>query len=542
MSRTPRPSIVLAGVSFTWPDGAAVLREVHAAFSSGRTGLIGANGTGKSTLLRLIAGELTPTAGTLRHSGQVGYLPQQLTLRTDAGVADLLGVGPRLRALRAIESGDTDPRHFDALGEDWDIEARSRAVLDELGLTTVELDRPVSHLSGGEVILAALAGLRLAGTDIVLLDEPTNDLDRQARHQLYDTIATWPGTLIVVSHDVALLELMDETSELIDSQLSVFGGPYSQYRDHVAQEQAAAQQAVRSAEQALKTERSQRIAAETKLARRSRYARSDFENKRKPKIVMNQRKSEAQVSAGKLRGDLDNRVDAAQREVQEQSSRLREEAHIRIQLPDPGVASTRRLATLQDHQGTKVLLSGPQHLALGGRNGIGKTRMLRTLLHPEPPEGLRAYTEPHTDRIGYLPQRLDHLDDDASVLDVVRGTAPATPIEQIRGGLAQLKFRAETVHRQVGSLSGGERFRVALAQLLLADPAHQLLVLDEPTNNLDLHSIDELVDALAVYRGGLIVVSHDDAFLARLQISTWLTLDRDGLHTTHLEPNSEVTP
>lgn len=529
MTTTHNPSVVLDGLSFTWPDGTRVLDGITAAFSSGRTGLLGVNGTGKTTLLRLIVGELTPTAGTITRAGHVAYLPQNLALRTATTVADLLGVRGKLDALRAIESGDADPRHFDALGDAWDIDTRARVILDGLGLRGLDLDREVGALSGGETVLTALAGLRLRGDQIVLLDEPTNNLDRQARSDLYDVILGWRGALIVVSHDVTLLDLMEDTAELRTGSLTVFGGNYSTYRQHVEQEQAAVEQARRTAEQKVKTEEKQRIEAQTKLARRARYARTDSANKRKPKIVMNQRKTEAQVSAGKLRGELDEKVEAARREAEQQAARLRDDAHIKIDLPDPEVPAARRLAELHDGRGLRFVVQGPERVALTGRNGIGKTRLLRTLVHPQSVAHGAARATRCTDRIGYLPQRLDHLNEDRSILDTVRAAAPRALEGDLRANLARFLFRADAVHRRVADLSGGERFRVALATLLLAEPAHQLLVLDEPTNNLDLGSIDELVSALEAYRGGLIVVSHDDAFLARLRIDTWITLDENGL-------------
>lgn len=526
MSTTSHP-VVLSGLSFAWPDGTPVLTDLDAAFGSGRTGLIGANGTGKTTLLRLIAGELSPVAGSVTATGRVGYLRQHLTLRTGATVAELLGVRARLDALRAIESGDADPHHFDVLGDDWDVEARSRAVLDGIGLVGIGLDRPVGTLSGGETVLAALAGRRLAAEPIVLLDEPTNNLDRDARRRLYDTITSWRGTLIVVSHDVALLDLMDDTAELHATSLAVFGGPFRAYREHLGREQAAAEQALRTAEQSLKAEERQRRQAETTLARRARHGRATAGSI--PKILANARKSAAQASAGKLRGDLDDRVAAARRAVEEQEGRVRHEARIRIDLPDPDVPTGRRLAELHDARGRVVVIAGPQRVALTGPNGIGKTRMLETLVHPEMAAGQDTYALGHTARIGYLPQRLDHLDDDATILDSVRRAAPDIDPGTIRAQVARFLFRGDAAERRVGDLSGGERFRVALAGLLLADPPHQLLILDEPTNNLDLTSVEELVDALETYRGGLIVVSHDDDFLSRLGITTWLVLGPDGL-------------
>lgn len=542
MSFAHNPAVTLTNVSFAWPDGDVVVRDLTATFSPGRTGLIGANGTGKTTLLRLIAGELGPNTGSITTNGQVGYLPQQLTLRTDATIAELLGVRRRLDALRAIEAGDGRPQHFDVLADDWEVEARSLAALDRIGLSGIDLDRPIGTLSGGETMLAALAGLRLAGNEIVLLDEPTNSLDRIARHRFYEAITSWRGALVVVSHDVRLLNLMDDTAELRTGSLTVFGGPYDDYREHLAAEQDAAEQALRTAEQRLRTERRQRVEAQTKLARRQRYARTDFENKRKPKIIMNNRKQEAQVSAGKLRGELNAKVEAAEAVVEAQAARVRSDVRITIALPDPGVPMGRRLAEFSDGSGRPIVLQGPERVALTGRNGIGKTRLLETLVDPAAVahRGMRAV--PHVERIGYLPQRLDHLDDDATILDTVCAATPGVPPAQVRAGLARFLFRGDVIQRLVGDLSGGERFRVALARLLLADPPNQLLVLDEPTNNLDLSSVDELVDALDAYRGGLIVVSHDEEFLSRLGIETWLTLEDHGLSSISTRSNTPTWP
>src|SRR5690625_50675 len=212
---------------------------------------------------------------------------------------------------------------------------------------------------------------------------------------------------------------MDETAELRDASLTVYGGPYSAFRDYLAQEQAAAEQAVRTAEQALRVERRQRIEAETKLARRSRYAKTDFENKRRPKIVMKQRATEAQVSAGKLRGEMEEKEEAAQESVRDSAERVRRDTSIHIDLPDPRLPTRRQLAELRDERQT-LIMQGPERLALVGANGIGKTRLLEQLVRrvPDRSDGPVSAVL-HTDKVGYLPQRLDHLDDTTSILDSV---------------------------------------------------------------------------------------------------------------------------
>lgn len=555
-------SVVLDRVSFTWPDGTTALDAVSGAFGAGRTGLVGRNGSGKSTLLRLIAGEETPTAGRITTGGDVAYLPQRLTLDTHARVAELLGVAEALDAVRAITSGDVDPAHFDAVGDDWDVEARATASLAEAGLDPSFLDRTVGELSGGEAVLVAIAGIRARRAPITLLDEPTNNLDRDARARLGDMVRSWRGALIVVSHDVALLELMDDTAELYAHTLSVFGGPYSAWRAWLDAEQESAKQDERDAAQALRKEKRQRIEAETKLAHRSRTARKAELEKRVPKIVAHGRKMAAQVSAGRLRGEVQAKEAEARQALDEAGRRIRDDATMKIELPDPLVSRTRRIATLGDGERSWVV-QGPERVALVGRNGVGKTTLLRRLVasadaRPAAPEDaedaaparaaeddaatpadLRAAwrAEAHTDRIGYLPQRIDGLGEHASVLANVAARAPEIPEKELRNRLARFLIRGGAVDRPVASLSGGERFRVALATVLLADPAPHLVVLDEPTNNLDLDTVDQVVEALRAYRGAVLVVSHDDVFLDRLELDLRLELDpQDGFLARDARP------
>src|ERR1700742_21524 len=216
-------SIVGTALSFAWPDGPVVFDRLDLAIGPGATGLIGANGSGKSTLLRLIAGELRPQSGPVRVAGDVGYLPQDLTLGVQATVSDLLGVTAVRRALHAIEGGSVDEADFAAEGEDWDIEERVAAELSRLALNHLDLDAPVGQLSGGETVLLHLAALFLARPAVLLLDEPTNNLDLDARHRLYAAVEAWSGVILVVSHDRELLDRVDQIADLSANGVRMFG-------------------------------------------------------------------------------------------------------------------------------------------------------------------------------------------------------------------------------------------------------------------------------------------------------------------------------
>jgi ATPase subunit of ABC transporter with duplicated ATPase domains len=363
-------------------------------------------------------------------------------------------------------------------------------------------------------MLVAIAGLRLRNTPIVLLDEPTNNLDAGARAHLEQLVRAWRGTLVVVSHDIHLLELMDDIVEFHDGRLRMFGGGYLAHLAQLETEHTAALQAERAAEQVVRIEKRHRIEAETKSARRARSGRKDFDNRKFTPAVRNQRRSDAEATAGKVRARFDDRVADALAVLDSASSRVRDDASIHIELPDPGVHSSRRIVEFRG-----IVLRGPERVAIVGPNGVGKTSLLEEIV-----ESLGH--EEGGVAVGYLPQRLDGLDDRATVLESVR-SGDMTDGE-LRGRLARFLLRGAAVDRLVGSLSGGERFRVALARLLLADPPPQLLVLDEPTNSLDIQSVNQLVDALGGYRGALLVVSHDAAFLQRLGIDARYRMSPGG--------------
>ncbi|MDW5610529.1 ABC-F family ATP-binding cassette domain-containing protein [Mycolicibacterium sp. jd] len=525
-------SVVCTHLSFSWPDDTPLFTDLSFTVGAGRTGLVAANGAGKSTLLRLIAGELTATAGAVTADGVVGYLPQTLPLLDDRSVADVLGVAAVIDALNALAAGDPSAHHFAVIGDDWDVEERTRAQLDRLGLGHIGLDRSLRSLSGGEVVSLGLARELLRRPDVLLLDEPTNNLDADARHRLYDALDDFGGCLLVVSHDRVLLDRMDRIAELHRGRVRFYGGNFTAYQDAVTDAQRAAQDAVRSAEQLLRREKHQRQQARERADRRAGTAARTLGDAGLPKIVAGARKRRAQETAGRSDDVHASRVDDARSRLEDAERAVRDDDALVLELPGTLVPSARMVLRLNgirvSRNGCDVLdgidltVRGPERIALTGPNGAGKTTLLRTLLGEIEPDA--GAVEVADGRVAYLSQRLDLLDEDRSVAENLAAFAPSLTVTRRRHLLAQFLFRGDAVERPVRVLSGGERLRATLACVLFAEPAPQLLLLDEPTNNLDLVSVGQLESALAAYRGAFIVVSHDASFLDAIGVDRVLRL------------------
>ncbi|MFG2059467.1 ribosomal protection-like ABC-F family protein [Micromonospora sp. NPDC048930] len=529
--------IVCTNLSFSWPDDTPVFRDLSFSVPPGRTGLVAPNGAGKTTLLRVIAGDLTPTGGGVTVEGVLGYLPQDLPFAGDLTVAQVLGIDAVLAALRAIEAGDAAEEHFTAVGDDWDVEERSRAELDRLGLGDVGLDRRLRTLSGGQVVSLGLAAQLLRRPDVLLLDEPTNNLDIDARHRLYAVLEGWSGCLLVVSHDRVLLDLMDRIAELDRGEVRLFGGNFTAYEEAARVAREAAERSVRSAEQDVKREKREMQQARERAERRASNAARNLGNAGLARIVAGGLKRSAQESAGRAQQAHANRVSEAQTRLDEASRTLRDDQVLTLDLPDTTVPAGRTVVAGERMQvyhgdravfagdGADLTIRGPERIALTGPNGAGKSTMLRLLQGDLDPDAGQVHRA--DGRVAYLSQRLDLLDLDRTVAENFAAYAPDRPQAERMNLLARFLFRGARAHLPVGVLSGGERLRATLACVLYAQPAPHLLLLDEPTNNLDLVSVSQLESALTAYRGAFVVVSHDERFLTDIGVQRWLRLD-DG--------------
>lgn len=572
--------ITLDHISYAHPTQPPLFADLSAVFSAPLTGLIGDNGCGKTTLMRLILGDLTPDSGSLAVPERMAYLPQDLGLGREQTLAELCGISETLRALQAVESGEYSPELYEVIGDNWDVEERTLATLATYGFTPatlVDRDNPeairalftrdMRSFSGGEAVIAALASLMVSDPEFILLDEPTNNLDSVAKAQLFTALEALPCPALIISHDRDLLERVNVIAELhADRQglahLRIFESNYSTYRQALDTEQQAAQRRVTEAKNEVRSAHREWVQAQEIISKNmSRVWKDD-----QPDTILALAKDASRQAAAKLRVLRVGKQEQAQEAYQNAQDQVRIQEKIYAELSQQPLPAGRKVLELsrvdssqvsretftvqqptkvdslhfspteansESQQGTPaerpehLILSGPEHLRITGANGSGKTTLLNAIAHAGDADYLSpvqpAYRVDYCIEGAYIPQRIT-LDPELTLLQSVQRANPGVSEQHLRDQLARLLFRRESVHHKTGELSGGERFRAAVAQVLLADPVPQLLMLDEPTNNLDISSVDWLVQALEAYTGALIVVSHDEDFCRRIRIDRTLAL------------------
>jgi ATPase subunit of ABC transporter with duplicated ATPase domains len=520
-------------VSWRSPTDQPVLDQVTLGLAGEKTGLIGANGSGKTTLARIMAGELAPTAGSVRRAGTVAFLPQDFTPLADSSVAQALGVEEKLAALARLSAGTALDNDLAILDDDWTLEARLEAELDRLGLAHLRLDRRMSSLSGGETTRVVLAALFLRRPDAIILDEPTNNLDRDSRQALYAALRDWPGGLLVVSHDRALLGLMDRIVELSPHGLRVYGGNLELYTAQRDAETAAAQRDLVESAKTLRKNRREAQAVKERQQRRNSQGKKNQPRSGIPAIALNYFRNSSERTTARLDATLENKVGDAQAAVSAARDRLAARPQLDITLTPVDLPAGKTVLELEGVsfryddwpaliEDFHLRLVGPERVALTGPNGSGKSTLIRLMLGELQPTAGRVSLG--VERANCLDQHSSLLQPDRSVLDNFRTWNPQLSETVCRLTLARFLFRTDVVYRLTGTLSGGERLRAALACVLTAVAPPQLLLLDEPTNHLDLASLANLEQALRLYTGALLVVSHDQAFLENIGITRQVEL------------------
>lgn len=517
----PHSPFLFENLTLSVPEGAKV-------------SLIGPNGAGKTTLLHLLAGRLSPATGSLVRSSTPYLVPQQ-TAPDRRNVAELLGIAHKLRALRAICSGSVEPDDFETLGDDWEIEAQSRAALNAWGLSHVALDTPSDALSGGERTKTLLAGWTLHDPAIVLLDEPTNHLDRTARARLYDLVARTRATLIVVSHDTTLLNLLHTTCELTPAGLRFYGGNYDFYREQRDIEEQALAERIEAGQAALRAARKQAQEVRERQERRSAQGERNKSKAGLPRIIVNARRSQAQNSTARLRDRHTALVDDTRQRLADLRERQVQRGELKIDFHDAALHTGKRLIRVEGlnfgYPGRAQLWPRPfdlelrsgDRLHIAGDNGSGKTTFVRLLLGELSPTAGRV--ERAAISTLYLDQEYRLLDSPLSVVEMARRyNARGWADHELKTRLDRALFPRASWDKPCRTLSGGERMRLMLCCLMIADHKPDLFVLDEPTNNLDIDSLAILTDTLRDYRGSLVVISHDDRFVREIGVTETVEL------------------
>jgi len=517
-------SITLSQLAWSTPDGRTLFSELDLSFGHERVGLVGRNGVGKTTLLKIIGGTLQPLSGSVSVNGTLGLLKQTVLVGPHETVADLFGVADALNVLRRAEDGEAS---IEELAEaDWTVEERITAAAARVGLDA-GADTPLADMSGGQRTRASLAAAIFAEPDFLLLDEPTNNLDRAGRKAVVDLLSGWKAGAIVVSHDRELLEHMDAIVELTSIGAARYGGNWSKYRERKAIELEAAEHDLAHAEKRVtEVNRKTQLAAERKDRRDAAGARKSARGDL-PRILLGARKNNAEASRGGGARLVERQKEQALEAAAAARARIETLQQLSIVLPPTGLAVSQKVLTLEKvtagydpaHpliRNLSLVMTGPERVALVGPNGSGKTTLVRVITSQMQPFGGKVSVAV---AFAFLDQRASVLDPEASIADNFLRLNPGSTENACRSTLAGFLFRADAALQIVGTLSGGQMLRAGLACVLGGPNPPPLLILDEPTNHLDVDSIQAIEAGLAAYDGALLVVSHDETFLANIGVN-----------------------
>jgi ATP-binding cassette, subfamily F, member 3 len=534
------PDDIFSGISLTVPQGA-------------RYAIVGPNGIGKTTLLRILAGEETPTEGQVQRSKNlsIGYLPQEAAFTSEhtlweeslSAFTDLLIMEEELSrleaamsvALRAEEILSRYGRlqeEFDRLGG-YTYPTRIRQVLTGLGFEQGEFEYPLAHLSGGQRTRALLARLLLSNPDVLILDEPTNHLDIAAVEWLESYLTQWPGAALIVSHDRYFLDqVANSILEMSRTRFETYRGNYSAYLDQRQERWELRHQIFESEKE--------RLEKELDYIRRNISGQRTLQAKGKLRRLSRTLEAIESLGMEAVRGknwaaisqeaDISTHtmsVDEATRRLRSLSEPDNRPPALTLHLRPSGRSGNIILRTSGLRVGfpnkelfatDDIELRRLECAALIGPNGAGKTTFLKTILGQHKPLAGEVSLGASLN-IGYFAQAHEDLRPERTLVEEIEATAPGLLLAEIRSYLARFLFSGDEVFKQVLVLSGGERGRLALAKLALTQA--NLLLLDEPTNHLDIPSQEILQQVLAEYQGTILLVSHDRYLIDALATQIW---------------------
>lgn len=529
-------SIIVNNISYVHPDRETLFEGISFSLADGeKASLIGDNGAGKSTLLKILSGELRPASGEAALSDTPYIVPQHFGQYDSMTVAEAMGVAEKITALDAILGGDASEAMFAALDDDWGIRERVAAVLEGWGLGWLSPDGRMSELSGGEKTRVFLAGMEIHSPSVIIMDEPTNHLDVAARERLYRVVRSSPATILIVSHDRELLSIPDVTLELSSKGLARYGGNYDFYRELRDADAEALREKLDDKEKAIRAaQRKARHAIEQKERSDARAPAKHIKARTLPGKIDKMRGS-AQESMARLKERHADKIEGIKGELEALKGNASVPNDVKIALRNSGLHEGKTLIVAEgvnfSYSGGKPLWGEPldlriesgERIAIRGGNGKGKTTMLKLLSGElQPTAGVIRCAEVS---VLYVDQEYSMIRGELTVLQQLElYNRRKLPDHLLKQELHRFLFPVATWDKPCAFLSGGERMRLMLCCLLVADEAPDLFVLDEPANNLDIRSMEILTSALRGYNGTLLVISHDDHFLADIGIGRIIEL------------------
>ena len=542
-------SISIQQISYIHPDKEVLFSDLNFAISKGqKLGLVGNNGCGKSTLLQIIAGQLSPSSGVIVRPDDLYYIPQHFGQYDSLTIAQALQIERKQQALHAILSGDASNENFVILDDDWNIEERSIAALDLWGLGQFTLSYPMNLLSGGEKTRVFLAGMDIHHPSVILMDEPTNHLDSSGRQRLYDWVEKYRSTLLVVSHDRTLLNLLPEICELEKHQINYYGGNYEFYKEQKTLMQEALQQRIEEKEKALRIAR--KVARETAERRDKQNVRGEKSNIKKgvPRIVLNALQGKSEKSTSKLTGVHQEKAEKLTNERNQLRGSLSPTAALKTDFNSSSLHTGKILVTakeinfsyhsnsvsndIQENSISKqqlwqapvsFQLKSGDRFRIEGANGSGKTTLLKLITGQlQPQEGTLTRTD---FSYVYLNQEYSIIDDRNSILEQAYAfNSRNLPEHEIKIILNRYLFPASEWDKSCRKLSGGEKMRLAFCCLMISNNTPDMFILDEPTNNLDIQSIEIITATIKNYAGTVIAISHDNYFIQEIGVEQCILL------------------
>ena len=542
-------SISIQQISYIHPDKEVLFSDLNFAISKGqKLGLVGNNGCGKSTLLQIIAGQLSPSSGVIVRPDDLYYIPQHFGQYDSLTIAQALQIERKQQALHAILAGDVSNENFTILNDDWNIEERSIAALDLWGLGQFTLSYPMNLLSGGEKTRVFLAGMDIHHPSVILMDEPTNHLDSSGRQRLYDWVEKYRSTLLVVSHDRTLLNLLPEICELEKHQINYYGGNYEFYKEQKTLMQEALQQRIEEKEKALRIAR--KVARETAERRDKQNVRGEKSNIKKgvPRIVLNALQGKSEKSTSKLTGVHQEKAEKLTNERNQLRGSLSPTAALKTDFNSSSLHTGKILVTakeinfsyhsnsvnndIQENSISKqqlwqapvsFQLKSGDRFRIEGANGSGKTTLLKLITGQlQPQEGTLTRTD---FSYVYLNQEYSIIDDRNSILEQAYAfNSRNLPEHEIKIILNRYLFPASEWDKSCRKLSGGEKMRLAFCCLMISNNTPDMFILDEPTNNLDIQSIEIITATIKNYAGTVIAISHDNYFIQEIGVEQCILL------------------